>query len=209
MYALPPSLPPFNHRSSTTSHGAGPQSATPLEALLYARFVFTHLLSQRRPNSSSRLRSYKLDGPGIVYIVGRVRTTVYNSYIAKQTSHDDFLDALEVKVGHSKNFKARRCAYKRCAGKHTLFWHATYTTRNRMLLEISAPPFVPFLCMQDATSRVLQFCVGGRISGCGRHCGEVPRGPGGDEFRQGPAGLIPASSRDLNRKHDSFANGSV
>ncbi|KAJ7443098.1 hypothetical protein B0H11DRAFT_1932085 [Mycena galericulata] len=97
--------------------------------------VFTHLLSQRRPNSSSRLRSYKLDGPGVVYIVGRVRTAVYNSYIAKQTSSDDFLDALEVKVGHSKSFKARRRAYKRCAGEHTLFWHATYTTRHRMLLE--------------------------------------------------------------------------
>ncbi|KAJ7509336.1 hypothetical protein B0H11DRAFT_1901461 [Mycena galericulata] len=111
-------------------HGAGPPSATPgLSKRCYTGASSDGHAQYRRPNSSSRLRSYKFDGPGVVYIVGRVRTTVYNSYIAKQTSHDDFLDALEVKVGHSKNFKARRRAYKRCAGEHTLFWHATYTTR--------------------------------------------------------------------------------
>ncbi|KAJ7432556.1 hypothetical protein B0H11DRAFT_1935836 [Mycena galericulata] len=138
MYALPPPSLPLTtaHLHPSMARGRRPLPQAFRSAVIRAlRQVFTHLLSQRRPNSSSRLRSYKLDGPGVVYIVGRVRTTVYNSYIAKQMSRDDFLDALEVKVGHSKNFKARRRAYKRCAGEHTLFWHATYTTRHRMLLE--------------------------------------------------------------------------
>ncbi|KAJ7755284.1 hypothetical protein DFH07DRAFT_959395 [Mycena maculata] len=132
MYALPPPSLPLTttHLHPSMARGCRPLPQASRSAVIRAfRQMGIHNI---------RLRSYQLDGPGVAYIVGRVRTTVFDSYIAKQTSRDNFLDALEIQVGHSKNFKAQRHAYnayKRCAGEHTLFWHATYTTRHRMLLE--------------------------------------------------------------------------
>ncbi|KAJ7443089.1 hypothetical protein B0H11DRAFT_1920836 [Mycena galericulata] len=221
MYALPPPSLPLTtaHLHPSMARGRRPLPQAFRSAVIRAlRQVFTHLLSQRRPNSSSRLRSYKLDGPGVVYIVGRVRTTVYNSYIAKQMSRDDFLDALEVKVGHSKNFKARRRAYKRCAGEHTLFWHATYTTRHRMLLESMVHQRLKNI---GAALRSVSFLCGRADF---REWTTLWRSASGLWERRilsGLAGWIPASSRgqstiqlwwkpsDLNRKRDSFANGSM
>ena len=81
-----------------------------------------------------RLRYYRCEGPGVVYIVGRVPTAVWNDFVAGRISLAQLQAAFQIKAGHTKHFPTRRRDYKKCASEHKLFWHATYTTSQRMRL---------------------------------------------------------------------------
>ncbi|KAJ6602946.1 hypothetical protein B0H10DRAFT_1958017 [Mycena sp. CBHHK59/15] len=73
--------------------------------------------------------------PGVVYIVGRVPTTVWDDYAAGHISLAQLNAAYQIKLGHTKDFPTRRRAYNKCTREHRLIWHATYTTSQRMRLE--------------------------------------------------------------------------
>ncbi|KAJ6583806.1 hypothetical protein B0H10DRAFT_1961972 [Mycena sp. CBHHK59/15] len=73
--------------------------------------------------------------PGVVYIVGRVPTTVWDDYAAGHISLAQLNAAYQIKLGHTKDFPTRRRAYNKCTREHRLIWHTTYTTSQRMQLE--------------------------------------------------------------------------
>ncbi|KAJ6540101.1 hypothetical protein B0H10DRAFT_2245300 [Mycena sp. CBHHK59/15] len=152
-----------------------------------------------------RLRYYRCEGPGVVYIVGRVPTTVWDDYAAGHISLAQLNAAYQIKLGHTKDFPTRRRAYNKCTREHRLIWHATYTTSQRMRLESIVHQYLkaigaatlPFRCGCLVSHReFFDFNVAGGFGGMDRilqghpvltmhdktwqDCGRLPRLIGND-----------------------------
>ncbi|KAJ7435246.1 hypothetical protein B0H11DRAFT_1937773 [Mycena galericulata] len=94
------------------------------------RFQIRALLAERR--------AFKCDGPGLVYITSRVPYSKLNAYLQGHIRISEFLDALEVKVGHTRNMRRRQCAYRLCAKGIAIRWHVAFRARKRILSEAIA-----------------------------------------------------------------------
>ncbi|KAJ7023212.1 hypothetical protein C8F04DRAFT_1271634 [Mycena alexandri] len=79
---------------------------------------------------------YVRDRPGLVYSNLRVPTWAFKSWRAGTLSTGAFRRLLEIKVGHTDNFRRRRSQYNRCCrGWFTIIWIAHFWMRRRILLE--------------------------------------------------------------------------
>ncbi|KAJ6537128.1 hypothetical protein B0H19DRAFT_1317512 [Mycena capillaripes] len=85
--------------------------------------------------AAHRVRRYKYDGFGLVYVVGRVEQVVQDAFDAGLMDRPTYEAHLQVKVGHTKDFDARQRAYKRCYPTYHHIWYSTYLCSERMLLE--------------------------------------------------------------------------
>lgn len=82
----------------------------------------------------SRVRRYRKEGPGVVYVVARVPTNTHNDYIAGKIAGQQYLDALELKVGHARDLSKRQRTYRKCYPAYTHIWYTSYSCPYRMLL---------------------------------------------------------------------------
>ncbi|KAJ7035468.1 hypothetical protein C8F04DRAFT_1182370 [Mycena alexandri] len=89
---------------------------------------------------------YVRDGPGLVYIVRRVRKRIYDLRRAGRISRTTYLRQMQIKAGHTNRFSRRRSQYKRCNSSHVILWSCHFYTYERMLLEClvhgSLPPVI-------------------------------------------------------------------
>ncbi|KAJ7019054.1 hypothetical protein C8F04DRAFT_1198143 [Mycena alexandri] len=76
------------------------------------------------------------DGPGLVYSNLHVPTWAFNSWHAGTLSTGAFRHLLEIKAGHTNNFRRRRSQYNRCCrGRFTIIWIAHFWMHRCILLE--------------------------------------------------------------------------
>ncbi|KAJ7482935.1 hypothetical protein B0H11DRAFT_1915015 [Mycena galericulata] len=108
----------------------------------------------------ARRRAFECDGPGLVYITSRVPYCKWNAYIQGHIQTSEFLDALEVKVGHTRDMARRQRAYRVCAKGIAIRWHVAFRTRKRILSEAIA-----HLLLRDmGTVPSVVSCPGCRVS---------------------------------------------
>ncbi|KAJ7473881.1 hypothetical protein B0H11DRAFT_1918694 [Mycena galericulata] len=86
----------------------------------------------------ARRRAFKREGPGLVYITSRVPYWILNAYLQGRIQSSEFLDALEVKVGHTRNMARRQRAYHVCAKGIAICWHVAFRACKRILSEAIA-----------------------------------------------------------------------
>ncbi|KAJ7435384.1 hypothetical protein B0H11DRAFT_2257344 [Mycena galericulata] len=86
----------------------------------------------------AKRRAFKCDGPGLVYITSRVPYWKLNAYLQGHIQISEFLDALEVKVGHTSNMRRRQREYRVCANGIAIRWHVAFRARKRILSEAIA-----------------------------------------------------------------------
>ncbi|KAJ7018320.1 hypothetical protein C8F04DRAFT_1199104 [Mycena alexandri] len=89
---------------------------------------------------------YVRDGPGLVYVVHRVRKRIYDLRRAGQISRTTYLRQMQIKAGHTNCFSRRRSQYKRYNSSHVILWGCHFYTYECMLLEClvhgSLPPVI-------------------------------------------------------------------
>ncbi|KAJ7490107.1 hypothetical protein B0H11DRAFT_1912608 [Mycena galericulata] len=86
----------------------------------------------------AKRRAFKCDGPGLVYITSRVPYWKLNAYLQGHIQISEFLDALEVKVGHTSSMRRRQREYRVCANGIAIRWHVAFRARKRILSEAIA-----------------------------------------------------------------------
>ncbi|KAJ7432502.1 hypothetical protein B0H11DRAFT_1940520 [Mycena galericulata] len=92
---------------------------------------------QRRALLATR-RSFMREGPGLVYITSRVQYSILRAYHEDRIPLSEFLDALEVKVGHTRNMDRRQYTYRVCSTGLAIRWHVAFRARKRILSEALA-----------------------------------------------------------------------
>ncbi|KAJ6581599.1 hypothetical protein B0H19DRAFT_1061133 [Mycena capillaripes] len=107
------------------AHGPSPQSLSRLAVLRELRRKGIHV----------PVRQYQNNDKGLGYVVARVLKTVQEDFEAGNIDRPAYEAQLQVKFGHTKDFGARKRAYKKCYPLYHHIWYSTYACSQRMLLE--------------------------------------------------------------------------
>ncbi|KAJ7437619.1 hypothetical protein B0H11DRAFT_1932087 [Mycena galericulata] len=83
----------------------------------------------------ARRHAFKCEGPGVVYINSRVPYQKWNQYLQEYIPSSAIFNALEVKVGHTRNMARRQSAYRACTNGIFIRWHVAFRVRKRILTE--------------------------------------------------------------------------
>ncbi|KAJ7745063.1 hypothetical protein B0H16DRAFT_1726956 [Mycena metata] len=97
---------------------------------------------------------YALDGPGVVYVVRRVRRRIYDLRRAGRISRTTYFRQMQIKAGHTHRFSRRRSQYKKCNSSHVILWSCHFYTSQRMLLECLVHGSLPAVQREDCGCRV-------------------------------------------------------
>ncbi|KAJ6631240.1 hypothetical protein B0H10DRAFT_1938753 [Mycena sp. CBHHK59/15] len=80
-----------------------------------------------------RIRSFRREGPGDLYVNGRVDDDICRAYSTNAITLDALLDHLEVKVGHTKEIGRQVGDYRVCEDGQRIVWSAVYRVQRRKL----------------------------------------------------------------------------
>ncbi|KAJ7140631.1 hypothetical protein C8R44DRAFT_726367 [Mycena epipterygia] len=102
---------------------------------------------------------YKRDGRGGLYITGRIRRKIVKRVRAGRLPKSAINDAMEVKVGHTRDLPRRRREYTKC--RHPTYytiWRAYYPARYRM----KAERLVHLALREKGAHPVIYGCLGSK-----------------------------------------------